>query len=84
MLGLEFLNVFFTFSYRLELKTRQASGNDNKEKVAQKKKEVQGKFKRELGFLIDVSKHQSGTTNDGNLLVNFSEIFAPFKMRFLI
>lgn len=53
-------------SYRLEFKTWQARGNEKKEKVTQKKKEVQEKFRSELGLLVDIPKQQSGNTNDGN------------------
>lgn len=50
------LECILHISYRLEIKTWQARGAENKEKVTRKKKEVQEKFRRELGLLIDMLK----------------------------
>lgn len=53
-------------SYRLEMKTWQVRGTENKNKLSLKKKDVQEKFRRELGILVDMPKQQAGNTNDGN------------------
>lgn len=58
-------------SYRLEIKTWQARGTENKTKVAEKKKFLQEKFRSELGLLVDMPKQQTGNTNDGNTARKF-------------
>lgn len=50
----------------------QARGSENKEKVAIRKKEIQRKFKEEMGLLVDIPKSGgSGTTNDGDTARRF-------------
>lgn len=58
-------------SYRLDTKTWQARGAENKTKVAEKKKYLQEKFRSELGLLVDMPKQQTGNTNDGNTARKF-------------
>lgn len=63
---IRFFECILHISYRLEIKSWQARGAENKNKVAEKKKEVQEKFRSELGLLVDMPKQQTGNTNDGN------------------
>lgn len=58
-------------SYRLQIKTRQASGEENKTIVSIKKKQIQEDFKRELSLWVDMPKQQAGNTNDGNTVRKF-------------
>lgn len=66
-----FFECILHLSYRLEIKSWQARGAENKTKVAEKKKQVQEKFKRELGLLVDMPNQQTGNTNDGNTARKF-------------
>ncbi|GBN68605.1 hypothetical protein AVEN_118866-1 [Araneus ventricosus] len=50
-------------SYRLEIKTWQVREAGKK---YIRKKEVQERFRPELGLLVDMPKQQSVNTNDGN------------------
>ena len=61
-----FLECVLHISYRLDIRTWQARGKENKKKVSEKKKIVQEKIRSELGLLVDVPKQQAGNTNDGN------------------
>lgn len=68
---IRFLECVLHISYKLDIKTWQARGAENKKKVAEKKKYIQQKFKEELGLLIDMPKQQTGNTNDGNTARKF-------------
>lgn len=57
-------------SYRLELKKWQVR-KDDKERVEKRKREIQRKFRDEMGLLVDVVKQGYGTTNDGNTARRF-------------
>lgn len=57
-------------SYRLEIKKWQVRGAD-KEKVEQRKSDIQQKFRSQMGLLVDVVKQGFGTTNDGNTARRF-------------
>lgn len=59
-------------AYRQDLKTWSVRG-DNKNILEAKKKEIQSKFRAELGLLIDKVKQGPGTTNDGNTSRKFFE-----------
>lgn len=58
-------------SYRLDAKCWQAKTPIQKAKLAARKKMIQAKFKRDLGLLIDIPKHGSGSSNDGNTARRF-------------
>lgn len=60
-------------AYRQNLKTWSVRGEENKRILEEKKKEIQTKFRKETGLLIDVVKQGSGTTNDGNTARKFFE-----------
>lgn len=68
---IRFFECILHISYRLDIKLWQARGAENKKKVAEKKKQVQKKFRSELGLLVDMPKQQTGTTNDGNTARKF-------------
>lgn len=54
-------------SYRLDLKTWRIRGPVNKEKFAERKRQVQQNLWKKLGLRVDKPKSGgSGTTNDGN------------------
>lgn len=53
-------------AYKLEIKTWQAKGDENKKKVADRKKHIQDRFRNEMGLLVDVPTQQAGNTNDRN------------------
>lgn len=60
-------------AYRLDTKCWQARTPMQKEKLATRKKVIQKEFKRCMGLLIDIPKHGSGTSNDGNTARRFFE-----------
>lgn len=69
-------------SYRLYLKTLSTRiRGENQLILEAKKKEVQSKFREELGLLVDKAKQGSGATNDGNtariLFFEFSKKLLP-------
>ncbi|CAG4934584.1 unnamed protein product [Colias eurytheme] len=57
-------------AYRLDFKKWSARGED-KNKLAQRKKQIQQAFKEQKGLLVDIVKQGSGTTNDGNTARRF-------------
>lgn len=59
-------------SYRLEVKKPRTTGAD-KSIVEERKKQVQKRFREEMGLLVDVVKPGYGTTNDGNTARRFFE-----------
>lgn len=59
-----FFECILHFSYKVEIKSWQTRGTENKERVNQRKKCVQDKFKKDL--LVDMPKQQTGNTNHGN------------------
>ena len=68
---IRFMECILHISYRLDFKVGQARGTENREKVAEKKKMIQEKFRNELGLLVDIPKQQAGNTNDGNTAHKF-------------
>lgn len=69
---IRFLEYFLHLSYRLDNKTWQARNVAEKESVAQRKQEIQNKFRAELGLIVDQPKPGgSGNTNDGNTARKF-------------
>lgn len=72
---IRFFECLLHISYRLEIKTWQVRGESNKNKVAQKKKQVQEDFRNKLSLLVDMPKQQVGNTNNGNTArVHFLEM----------
>lgn len=53
-------------AYKIPLGKWQAKSGEEKAIVAQTKKIIQDRFKKELGLLVDVPKQGHGNTNDGN------------------
>lgn len=53
-------------AYRLDIKSWQSRGDDAKKSVDERKKNIQDRFRKETGLLLDVVKQGSGTTNNGN------------------
>lgn len=68
---IRFFECLLHISYRLDIKSWQARGDENKNIVAEKKKIVQDKFRRELGLLVDMPRQHTGNTNDGNTARKF-------------
>ena len=52
-------------SYRLPIKAWQVKG-DHKSVVKERKEEIQKRFRKEMGLLVDVPKPGFGSTNDEN------------------
>lgn len=67
---IRFMECLLHIAYRLNFKKRAASG-PNKELLQAKKKQIQEKFRNEIGLLVDIVKQGSGTTNDGNTARRF-------------
>lgn len=57
-------------AYRLDIKTWSVKG-DNKIAMETKKKQIQSKFRQQMGLIIDRVKQGSGTSNDGNTARRF-------------
>lgn len=63
---IRFLESILHLAYKIPVKKWQLRSASDKEIVKQKKKEIQKKFKEQLGLIIDVPKAEFGNTNDGN------------------
>lgn len=61
-------------AYRLEIKSWQVRGSENKCNVQRRKTIIQEKFRSEMGLLVDMPKQSCGNTNDGNTARRFLEI----------
>lgn len=57
-------------SYRLEIKSWQVRGTENKNIISKTKRYVH-RFRSELGLLVDMPKQQTGDTNDSNTARKF-------------
>lgn len=68
---IRFFECLIHISYKLDLKTWQARGEENKLLVEERKRHIQERFRMELGLLIDMPKQQAGNTNDGNTARKF-------------
>lgn len=68
---IRFFECILHISYRLDLKTWQVRGTENKSAYEKKKQEVISRFRQETGLLIDTVKQGSGNTNDGNTARRF-------------
>lgn len=58
-------------SYKLPLKKWQVRNKEERDTVAQKKKNIQKEFRSKLGIIVDKPKHGFGNTNDGNTSCRF-------------
>lgn len=65
------LECFLHISYRLNIKKWAITKDEDKEEIANRKMEIQQKFKEEMGLIIDRPKPGFGTTNDGNTARRF-------------
>ena len=68
---IRFMECLLHISYKIDIKRWYVAGKDNKEKVAERKKLIQSRFKAEMGLLIDMPKQSYGNTNDGNTARRF-------------
>lgn len=68
---IRFMECLLHIAYRLEVKIWQARGPEIKSKVANRKKYIQDRFKKEMGILVDMPTQQAGNTNDGNTARKF-------------
>ena len=72
---IRFFECLLHLSYKLPLKKWQAQGEEDKKIVAATKKNIQTRFKKELGLIIDRPKPGFGSTNDGNTARRFFESY---------
>lgn len=69
---IHFMEYFLHLAYKLETKNWQARSKEDKNRVEVRKKEIQQKFKREMGLIIDTPKVGGfGNSNDGNTARRF-------------
>lgn len=63
---IRFMECVLHIAYKLPIMTWQARGPENKAKVAEVKKNIQQRFRKDMGLLVDMPTQQGGNTNDGN------------------
>ncbi|XP_075979633.1 uncharacterized protein LOC142978911 [Anticarsia gemmatalis] len=63
---IRFFENLLHLSYKLPIKKWQLRQQADKDIVQQKKKEIQNKFRNEMGLIVDVPKANFGNSNDGN------------------
>lgn len=68
---IRFFECILHIAYRLDIKTWQVRGSENKALYEAKKKEIISRFRQECGLLIDTVKQGAGNTNDGNCARRF-------------
>lgn len=68
---IRFFECILHIAYRLDIKTWQIKGAENKAYCKKRKEEIICKFRQETGLLIDTVKQGSGNTNDGNTARRF-------------
>lgn len=69
---IRFFEYFIHISYRLGLNKWQIRSQDDKNKFIERKREIQRKFRSEMGLIVDKPKSGgSGTSNDGNTARRF-------------
>lgn len=68
---IRFFECLLHISYRLQFKTWQVRGEENKKIFEENKKQIQIKFKSKMGLLVDKPKPGFGSTNDGNTARRF-------------
>lgn len=69
---IRFFEYFIHVAYRLDLKKWQIRSTDEKNKFMDRKREIQSKFRSEMGLLVDRPRPGgSGTSNDGNTARRF-------------
>lgn len=70
---IRFFESLLHLSYKLTIQKWQIRTEADKEIVKNRKKEVQEKFKTQLGLIVDVPKAGYGNSNDGNTSRRFFE-----------
>ena len=70
---IRFFEGLLHLSYKILIKKWQARSEEEKISVAAREKDIQDKFKRRLGLLVDIPKQGAGNTNDGNKSRRFFE-----------
>lgn len=68
---IRFFECLLHISYRLEIKSWQVKGEENKKIFEINKKRIQSEFKSKMGLNIDKPKPGYGSTNDGNTARRF-------------
>lgn len=68
---IRFFESLLHLSYKIPIRKWQARSAEEKKLVADTKKNIQQKFRTELGLIVDVPKQGFGTTNDGNTARRF-------------
>lgn len=68
---IRFFESVLHLSYRIPIQKWQARSVEEKKIVEDTKKNIQRKFKDELGLIVDVPKQGFGTSNDGNTARRF-------------
>lgn len=63
---IRFFEHILHLSYKLPLKKWQLRVQSDKDVVKQRKKELQERFRKEMGLIVDVPKANFGNSNDGN------------------
>lgn len=72
---IRFIECLLHLSYKLNIKTWQAQG-DNKKVVEIQKKNIQKEFRLKLGILVYEPKQGYGSTNDGNTARRYFQNFS--------
>lgn len=67
------LECILHIAYRLDIKSWQVKGEEAKEKLNQRKKQITERFRVEMGLIVDQPKQNMGTSNDGNTARRFFE-----------
>lgn len=68
---IRFFECVLHLGYKLPIKQWQARGQENKVIVADTKKQIQERFKSEIGLTVDKPKPGFGSSNDGNTARRF-------------
>jgi len=68
---IRFMECLLHIAYRLEFKKWIARTPEEKNQMKDAKQRIQRGFKEHMGLIIDVPKHGSGTSNDGNTARRF-------------
>lgn len=68
---IRFFECLIHISYRLEIKTWQVRGTENKAKFKDRKTYIQNALRSGMGLLVDIPKQGGGNTNDGNTARTF-------------
>lgn len=68
---IRFFECLLHVAYKIPLQKWQARTDSEKRTVAETKKEIQKKFKENMGLIVDQPKPGFGNTNDGNTARRF-------------